>query len=273
MIIENAFLKLPELLTSNYDHRDTFEASVGHFFAVAVLMELQARNIPRAYQHVLKEKPYPTRTNTGRPIHSDVFVNLNGAIETQGRMASYGVREQNWLELKAFLSSTRSTRTVPKTSNAGKVLRDLLRLCILPEEFQGSIRQNGRYFLLVCSDPVKDHLALQKREWLSTLFSEGNAELHIDLSKEPNTLQTAVGSGFVNSPELQADFKVRTMVFQPERAIPSPVFWGYLIRILHFDIAVPGCRVVFDDQPGDIWEPDRIQSLQNLRHNLLEKLF
>lgn len=271
MIVENAFLKLPELLTSTYDHRDTFEATVGHFLAVAVLMELEARNIPLPYQHVLKEKPYPIRTTNGRPIHADILVNLNGVIETHGRMASYGVREQNWLEIKAFLSSTRSTSTVPKTANAGKILRDLIRLCILPEELQGTIRQNGRYFLLVCSGPAKDHLALQGRAWLSKLFCEGHAELHIDLSEEPDTLRAAVGRGFASAPDLQADFRVRTMAFQPEQIIPSPVFWGYLIRILHFNIAIPGCSVAFDDLPGDIWDGTRIQSLQNLRQNVLKK--
>ena len=56
MIIENAFLTLPELLTSNYAHEDTFEETVAHFLSVAILMELNARNIPRPYEHVYKER-------------------------------------------------------------------------------------------------------------------------------------------------------------------------------------------------------------------------
>jgi hypothetical protein len=39
MIIEGTLFKLPELLTSNYDHRDKFEVTASHLFSMAVLME------------------------------------------------------------------------------------------------------------------------------------------------------------------------------------------------------------------------------------------
>jgi hypothetical protein len=263
MIIENSFLKLPELLTSSFDHRDTYEATVGHYFVSAILMP---------YRHVLLEKPYPTKAANGKHIHSDVFIDLDGVIDTQGRMASYGARVQNWVEIKAFLASTRSDNSDPKTNNVGKVLRDLLRICILPEELQGSIRQNGRYFILVCSDPAQDHLALRERSWFTDILKEGNARSKIILSDEPETLRKAVGLGFVANPDLNLEIQVHTTTFQPDRNHSLPVFWGYLIRIIQFRITSQGKKSEYDDIPNDKWDEIRIQSLTELRKVILNRM-
>lgn len=271
MIIESAFLKLPELLTSIYDHRDTYEATIAHLFSVAVLMELYARNIPSPYQQVFTEKAYPTPDTRGQTIHADVHINLSGVIETRGRMALYGAREVNWLEIKAFLTSTRSSSSAPRTANAGKILRDLLRLSILPEEMQGAIRQNGRFFLLVCSDPASHYLALQERAWLSLMLSEGYSEPVINLADEPESLRKEVGAGFIQSPDLRIHLRVRTRLFEPEDRTPSPVFWGYLVRILHYRIESGGNAAEFDDRPNDVWDANRIENLKKIRQGIITR--
>ncbi len=175
MIIEGAFLKLPELLVSNFDHGDTFEATVVHLLATAVHMELNSRNIPRPFEHVYMEKPYPAKGKGGRAIRADLFVNLNGAVVITDRMALYGTRGRNWVEAKAYVGSSRTSGTPATTMNAGKIIRDLLRLCLFPEELQGSIRQNGRYMVALFDGRPSEYMPLTDRPWLSSLFSEGSA--------------------------------------------------------------------------------------------------
>jgi len=275
LIVENAFLKLPELLTSNFDHSDTFESTVVHLFAVAVLMELNSRNVERPFEHVYTEKPYPTEDKDGRSIQADLLVRLEGAIPTRGRMELYGVREQNWVEAKAFLSSVRRGTTPPKTANAGRILRDLLRLCLLPKEFPGPIRQNGRYLLVVFSNPPSESVALQTRNgdriWLSRLLTEGYTEIQFDLSDEPKTFREAVGSGFIQSTDLHLNLRLRTRLFQPDGDKSSPVFWGYLTRIRYFRVSVPGAEVWYEDKPSQVWDDNHVKRLEAVRQYVVAR--
>lgn len=276
MIVENAFFKLPELLTSSYDHTDTFEATVVHFVALALHMELDCRNIPRPFEHVYTEKPYPTLVKGSRRLQADLFLKLEGAIPTHGRMALYGTREVNWIEVKAFLGSTRKAATPPKTENVGRIFRDILRLCLLPEEFQGKNRQNGRYLLMVFSNNPAGSLAFKSggrpRSWLAEMLSEGLSEVEIDTSTEQKSFRKAVGLGFISSSKLETRLKLRTLLFQPEDLTPSPVFWGYLIRITGFNITVPEATIQFDDRTDDEWDSDRVESLRIVRNYVLERM-
>lgn len=275
MVIENAFWKLPEFLTSNFIHTETFEATVVHLFSVAILMELNARNIPRYFQHVATEKPYPTKGLNDRPIHADIFVNLNEAYPGHGYIDSYGTRYQNWIEAKAFLSTVRKRSAPPLTENVGRIIRDLLRICIFPEELQGKIRQNGRYLLLIFSDSPSKSLAMstntQKRLWLSNLLSEGYCSMHLKLTDEPKVLRQAVGPGFIDTPDLTIDVKFRTMVFRPDENAQAR-FWGYLIRIQYFRISFQNLEIQFEDNPEDHWDKERIGRLKLMQREILRRL-
>lgn len=276
MIIENAFWKLPEFLTSNFIQRETSEASVVNLFVIATLMELNTRNIPRHFEHVLTEKPYPTKGLNNRSIHADLYVNLNEAFQRHGYIESYGTRSQNWIEVKAFLASVRKIGgTPPTTENVGKIIRDLLRLCLLPEELQGTIRQNGRYLLLVFSDSPSKSLAMttsaQKRDWLSKLLNEGYGNLQFDLSKEPEALRKAVGLGFVDSSELSLYINFRTMMFRPDENTRAK-FWGYLIRILSFKISLSNLEIEFDDILQEHWDKNQIERLKLVQNEVIEKM-
>jgi len=275
LIVENAFLKLPELLTSSFDHSDTFESTVVHLLAVAVLMELNSRNVERPFEHVFTEKPYSVKDKDGRPIQADMLIKLEGAVPTRGRMELYGVREQNWIEVKAFLSSVRRGSPPPTTANAGRVLRDLLRLCLLPEELQGGIRQNGRYLLVVFACPPPQSIAMQSRSgdrvWLSRLFTEGYTDLKFDLSDEPKTLREAVGPGFIRFPSLQGSLKLRTMMFQPEGNKNDPLFWGYLARIRYFQIGISGLEIEYEDEPGQYWDKYHVCQLKKVRQEIIAR--
>lgn len=96
-----------------------------------------------------------------------------------------GLRERNWIGVEAFLRRGEGTPT--KTADVGEIIRDLLRLCPLPEELTRRSRQNERYLLLVFDGPASAYLALtgrdHKRAWLSGLLSEGRTDLTVDLPK------------------------------------------------------------------------------------------
>jgi hypothetical protein len=276
LIVESAFFKLPELLTSSFDHADTFEATVVHFIALAFHMELDSRNIPRPFEHVYTEKPYPAQTKGSRRMQADLFLKLEGAIPTTGRMAHYGSREVNWIEVKAFLGSTRKSATPTKTKNVGRIFRDILRLCLLPEELQGKNRQNGRYLLMVFSNDPAKSLAFKSgrrpRLWLAEMFSEGLSEVEIDTSAERKSFHKALGPGFISTAKIQAYIRFRTLVFRPEELTPSPVFWGYLIRIIGFSITVPEATIQFEDRARDHWDSERVNSLIAVRKYVLERM-
>ena len=179
MIIESAFLKLPELLISSTDHGDIYEATIVHFMSLAINMELNSRNITKPYEYVFTEKPYFSSVKKRRRLQSDLFVNLENLMFNDPRNYLYGVRDKNWIEVKAYLGSTRHQSSEPKTVHSGKIIRDLLRLCVLPEEFQGKHRVNGRYLLQVFSDVPDKYLAFSRstnRGWLNNFFKEGVSE-------------------------------------------------------------------------------------------------
>ena len=134
MLIESAFFKLPEVLTSSFAHEDTYEGTLLSSFTACLVMELNGRNIPNPHEHLHTEKPYPTTAAGQRRWRADLLDNLQGATRLDLRTALYGLRELNWIELKGFFESTRSSSTPPKTAHAGRIVRDLLRVCLLPEE-------------------------------------------------------------------------------------------------------------------------------------------
>jgi len=211
MIVESAFFKLPELLTRDYDLlRGTSEATVVHLLSVAILMELNARNVPRPFEHIEVEKPYPIpKRDGGMVIRADLFIDLAEAIPgvIDGPMALYGARAKNWVEAKAFVSSIKHGSTPDKTGNAGKIARDLLRLCLLPGESLAS-----RYLLIVFSSEPSESVALrtrdqQERIWLTHLLTEGYIDgVEFSLSDEPKSLREALGPGFVGADDLQLEF-------------------------------------------------------------------
>lgn len=273
MIIESAFLKLPELLTSKSDHYGTLEATVVNFLAIAILMELNSRNIPKAFERVHSEKPYPMKDRGGNPLRADLFVKLDGVFPFPGRMAVYGARSENWIEAKTFFGSARRSNSAsPKTKEAGKILKDILRLCLLP-----SLGPSGRYLLLVFAGDVSESLALRRRNqdrtWLSDLLTEGFTDIQVNLTNEPKVLKEAIGPGFVRSDKLEIRLGLHTMVFQPDlRTIPSsyPLFRGHLARIHGFQISTTDFSVDCKDELGQTCCSD-IEQFKNLQQEIRKK--
>lgn len=268
MIVENAFWKLPELMMSNFDHADTYEATVVHLFGVALYMELAARSIPLAYQYVEKEKPYPK----SQPNQADLMLTLVPALMNP-RLALYGAREKNWIEAKGFFSKTREGPAPPTTQNAGRLVRDLLRLCLLPDEPPGAIRQNGRYFLVVADRTFDEYVAMGgktgERGWLKRILAPGTHEIVIDLKEEPKSLRGAVGPGFESQGDVRMELVTHTSCFAPDYGGLPPQFWGCLVRMSRFKIAAGGFATEYEDRPSSSWTGD--SALAAVREEVLKR--
>jgi hypothetical protein len=240
------------------------------------MMELNARNVKNAFEYLATEKPYPSTFPGERRWRADLLLSLEGAVNIDGRRKLYGMRSLTWVELKGFFESTRSNSSPPKTVMAGSVLRDVLRVCLLPEELQGRIPQNARYILVVLANPARDSLPFGggsgTRAWLESLFADGKSVVDVRLVDEPESLRRAVGKGFVTDADLSVSLGVRTHVFEPEATVPSPVFWGYLIQIRSFNIVTPVGQVGFDESPDDEWTADRIERLRAVRRYVVERI-
>lgn len=276
MIIESSFLKLPELLSNSYFTHETFEATVVHLFSTSILMELNSKNIPHHLQHVITEKPYPFNRKLKKNARSDIFVNLTSAFHSAVDLSDYGIRDLNWIEVKSFFSSIKKNSKPPSTSNIGKIIRDILRVCVLPEELQGKIRQNGRYILLIFSDSPFKSLALTskkaERTWLKKLLSEGTSEITLELDNETKSLKQEIGSGFLEPLNFILNLKFRTTIFVPDIISKHIQFFGYLIRIREFSISLLNNKIVFNERPNDYWDKLRINQLRLIRQEIFKRM-
>lgn len=169
MIVEAAFLKLPELLETSAGSRHVTEATVVHTLTTALMMELNVRNIPHPTKHVV-EKP-STLAGPGSSYNADLYVDLHGAVSRPELVAGYGYRKDCWLEAKTFGMRPQERR---RSEDVGRVVRDILRVCIFPEESQGRFRDNARYLLIVSGvEPAQFWNGAEMREWINALTEPG----------------------------------------------------------------------------------------------------
>jgi hypothetical protein len=250
MLIESAFLKLPELLLSNFDHGTEVESTIVHLFGSALQMELNARNIPRPFASVLVEKPYDGITGAKRVVRADLYVNLESAINFDSRMRAYDVRRKNWIEAKAPLSTRRRW---PATLRRDSLARDCLRLCLLPEQLPGPSTgtEIGRYlFWVLDSEPGASFAGTP----FGPLLRFGQDAL--DITNGPFSLKAST----------------RTMVFEPgTQNVPKPLFWRYLVRLSGFTVSAAGRSFTAEDRPGSGFTQESLDELRALRDLFLEQ--
>ena len=261
MLIESAFLKLPELLLSNHDHGENVESMVVHHLATGLQMELNSRSVPFAYNHITVEKPYPNQNQNRIVFRADLLFDSSGSVPRTTRLNQYGFKEKQWLEAKSFFSNGKSKP--PTTQNVGRVVKDVIRLCLLPEELQGRIRQNGRYVLLVFDRPPNEYLAFSDRKWLRQIFEKRTPSVTIDLNEEKPALVSAIASQ--RKIRAQVDISLSILHFEPSTDTPTPVFWGYLLRINTFTVSIHDKYIQSNGDTREHWDRDKIMELKAVR--------
>jgi hypothetical protein len=268
MLIESAFLKLPELMLSSYQHQGNVEAMVVQHLATGIQMELNCRSVPFAYNHITIEKPYPNQNKRGTLFRSDLLFEAIGTVPNTSRLDQYGFKEKQWVEAKSFFGIKNSSPA--KTKNIGRILKDMVRLCLLPEELQGSIRQNGRYILLVFDSHPKHYLALSDRDWLKAMFDKMSPTLSLDLKTEKKSLvKSIVNSDTINA---QIEVSLSKQFFEPIIETPSPVYWGYLLRINDFKISINGKHIASSSVANEHWDANKIETLRLVKEEFTKLL-
>ena len=260
MLIEGAFLKIPELMVSNLNSGNV-EALVVQYLANGLQMELNCRSVPFAYNHVTVESPYPNQEKTRAPLRADLlFEDRGSGMPCNYGLDQYGYKEKQWVEVKSFFSKSGSTQ--PTTQNIGRIIKDILRLCLLPHELQGRIRQNGRYVLLIFDKHPSKYLAYSNRDWLKSIFENIAPSLTIDLSKEKPSLVKEI----VKVPSIDAQIKTTFSKHYFEPIVEGPLaYWGYLLRIDEFSISINGKRVESKKDIKDLWDKEKVEALQSVR--------
>ena len=72
MIIEQAFVSLPELLMGNHYATQDYEAGLVGVFSMAILQELNGRNVAHPIQHLQAERRY----DPASARRADLYVNI-----------------------------------------------------------------------------------------------------------------------------------------------------------------------------------------------------
>lgn len=242
MIVEGAFYKLPELLLGQDVPAEQYEATMASHLAMAVLLELNARNVPLPQRRIHVERPYPL-DKAGPACRGDLYVNLAGVFPASGGLTHYGIAADNWIEAKFHARIGRASGTVTKVSNVGRLARDLLRLCLFVPE--AGEHRSGRYLLAVFNRPPHEYLAfgrqdrsLAGRDWLRETLSPGRHQVEISFQDETPRLVGKVGAGLASQAgSLHWSLDVVTHTFEPDAAPAGvPLYWGYLVRIAGFAV-------------------------------------
>jgi hypothetical protein len=220
LLIEQAFMNLPEILTgSGYPTQD-YEGGIVAAYTLALLQELNGRNVNNPISAVQLERPFrsrkePLETSSGEPRYFRCDVYVDGSKVKMGSrlLATYGWRHSNWIETKFFRQFT--PEGVPKAStgkdiNKGALLADLVRLLTLvPKTVSPKAPDTdicGRYLLHIYSRKPGDHLSLSynqggggtriERTWLKGLLGVGQQSVEsFKLATEVQTVREKCGVG------------------------------------------------------------------------------
>lgn len=221
MLIEGAFLKIPEVLNFYEDEHYLYEASISHLFSNSLILKLNARNIDNPLSKIFFEKRYDPTINQRCDVYTNFdFLNTN--------LVNYGYFQENYIEVKYFGNIDRRQGTIAKSKNAGSVIHDFYRLV----NGTKAIGQKGLYSLIIFDDHPRKYLAFARgdgvqRAWVEKILTPGVHQIRFDLTKEPATIKQLFTT---EQSDLLMDLDIRVLTFNPLEEKPG--YYGALIQIL-----------------------------------------
>jgi len=277
MIIEGAFLKLPELLLGHTFPSEQFEATQTNYLAMAALLELSGRNIQAPMRRVHLEKPYPKLTASKSPGRADLYIDLRGLFTGLWENL-YGMKPHNWIEAKYFSGIDRNNPSQPKTQNAARIILDLMRLCLFVQEDRSQTRDRGRYLVLVFNREPSQYVAFRRnnsripeRTWLTELLNPGDHRVLFSLNDEPGSFRHVLGRGTSEGRQnLEFELRVVTRSFSPIAPSSDFLYWGYLVRIVDFEIHFGSGKLVYKDSSQEVWTEEKEKTQKKMAEKLLE---
>jgi hypothetical protein len=243
MIFEQGFFALPEFLVGTGFTRYEAEGTLVMAFAMAVLQELNGRNVNCPVAAISGEKVYPSAPSRS----ADLFLDYSRVGVFNTALQAFGQHENSWLEAKFFRKNLAGMPTLDPTAATYALLRDLVRLACFPPHTVGNAVENGRYLLHVYEGAYIDHLSLQRnvgagggrvsRGWLQGLHQPGSSHIDFgDLSAEPLEFDRQVGCDLRT---LKATAKVTTLSVGG----PGSAYNLYLTKIEEFSVEFGSRRI------------------------------
>jgi hypothetical protein len=260
MLIENAFHYLPEILSgSNYAAQD-YEAGIVNAVSLAVLQELNARNVPNPLAALSIEKLYSNAgferpdndPNKKRHLRADMFVDTTRTMVASEGLSRFGWRHKNYLEAKFFRPGGASS-----TNNAALLLGDVIRLCCLvPPIIAGSTRKKktksspcdgvpaqdgkyrdicvGRYLLHVYQGSVQTLMGKKARPWAKELRSPNGSSIDVKIGDDKSaTFKSALSNDLG---ELRVKVKFTNRVISQQESEGKTHYLCVLTRIDSFSV-------------------------------------
>jgi len=238
LIVESAFLKIPEILLTHESPDMLYEANITNMFTNAVILELNARNIDNPMRKIHMEKRYNQKVNA----RCDVYLDFSSFIEEQD-FVGYGVRARSWVEAKYFGNINRNKGNQTKTENAASIMYDLYRLARYTDE--NGNKADTKYGISIFNEEPRRYLAFTRqdrseREWVKALTTPGIHELYYDIEEEAYVHQN-VFKDIENGTKVTIKMALKNTVFEPVDVSGDRVyFYGYLNQILDYEIIVDG---------------------------------
>lgn len=235
MIIEGAFLKIPEVLVQYNNPEELYEANITNLLTNGIILELNARNIDNPLMKIQMEKRYKEDINT----RCDIYVDFSSFMKEKD-LNKYGFYSENWIEAKYFGGINRNKGNETKSENAGSIMFDLYRLI---KNTHTKKNERGLYSLNIFNEAPNKYLAFSrsdksKRDWIEGILNTGIQELQFNLEEEPRTITKI----FKNVKQLEMNLKIRCLSFCPllKVDIDEKGFYGYLIQILEYNLVEDG---------------------------------
>ncbi len=257
MLVEQAFYNLPEIMTgAGYAEQDV-EAGVVASMSLALLQELNGRNVDNPISVIQAEKAY---TKLAKSHRCDLFLKLHKKLYVGSKdFSEFGFRYFNWIEAKFF-------RHYSRTQNNVKLFADIMRLVVLPDPLggkngtmvaeSGKVR-NGRYLLHVYrGDPTNllspSRTKTSKREWIGKLLQPGFQEItDFDLLREPKEYFKPIGKDAIRNVKMAIWVSNRTIEPRPNPTsgkIGDTQYKFVLTRIDRAIFEINGIKLEFNDQ-------------------------
>lgn len=234
MIIEQAFLQLPEILHGSGYQQQDYEAGIVGAISLSVLQVLNGHNTANPisclqYEKLFRKKGIFSGAPNPRYLRADLYVHIGKLFVANRRLAQYGWRHSAWLEAKFLRNQTGNgvKHSGNKSTHVANFLADLIRLVALIPENKDSTSE-GRYFVHVYDSDPKWYLTFGNRGWMRALCLPGEQRLKIEnLDQEPETIRKSLGE----FPGLKIELGITNMVLKPLVTNNHPCYWMYLTRI------------------------------------------
>lgn len=240
MIFEQAFMSLPEFLTGTPFKRYQFEGTIVTAFSMAVLQELNSRNVPNPVSLLRAEVNYPIDDRKRADLHID----LRKLDIFNDDLQLYGFYENNWLEAKFCRLSKSGIPVTTTLASTFLILKDFIRLCsLVPDnQLQNDDSISGRYLLHAYQGDPSQYFVYNRnqsksrteREWIKPLIEPGRQTIKInDLNFETTqTFKKCVGK---KASRISVEATVTNFVHRP-REYNEGVYHIVLTRIEDFQL-------------------------------------